>query len=682
MIPHRETFWSLGDERYFVYVFMALMSIVIAFGLYQSLRLWRLGQPEDRFDHLLQRFGTLLKYGLAQRRVVQDPLGGAIHMLIFWGFLILMFGTANDSTEYWVHKLSGFAYLQGPLYLGFSLLVDIGGFMLIAGVLLALYRRSVVRPPKLRNLPDDAYSLGMLFLLGVTGFLVEGPRIAIDELRQHPDWAIWSPGGYGVALLMQGLDEGMLRGVYLWSWFGHVALAFFFLAYVLYSKMSHLLWAPLNIFFRSFEPKGALRPIADFENAESFGVAQIQQFTWKQLLDVEACTNCGRCQEQCPAWNSGKALSPRNVIQQLREYLHTYGPGIERGDGQQKLPDMVHKVITDDVLWACTTCRACMEVCPVYIEHIPAIVEMRRSLVMMESAVPESAMQALRSIETRGHPWRGTQYGRTDWMRGLKIPTVAENPGAEYLFWVGCTSALVDRGQPIARSLARILQTAGVSFAVLGEEETCTGDPARRIGNEYLFQMQAQRVVETFNQYGVKKVVTNCPHCFSTIKNEYPQLGGSYDVIHHSELINDLIRQGRVKLAGAVNKTITYHDSCYLGRHNEIYDEPRAIVKALPMARAVEMERSREKGFCCGAGGGRMFMDEDPDKRVNLVRVDEAIRTGAEIVATACPFCIQMFDDGIKNRGVEEKMRALDLAELVAESMIQPATGGAGRSSP
>ena len=339
------------------------------------------------------------------------------------------------------------------------------------------------------------------------------------------------------------------------------------------------------------------------------------------------------------------------------------------------MPDMVHDVVSDEVLWQCTTCRACMDACPVYIEHIPTIIDMRRSLVMNEGSISESGEQALRSVETRGHPWRGSQAARMDWADGLGVPLMSENPDVDYLFWVGCTGALVDRSAKISQSLVRILQRAGVSFAVLGEEETCTGDPARRMGNEYLFEVQAKKVIETLNRYRPKKIVTHCPHCFNTFKNEYSALGGEYEVIHHSELISDLVQNGRLDLAGSGSRKISLHDSCYLGRHNGIFDQPRSVLKALPMVETVEMKRSKEKALCCGAGGGQVFLGEEQGKRVNVERTEEFLATGADTVATACPFCIQMFDDGLRNAGMADEKQVKDIAELVDEASSSMTAG-------
>jgi Fe-S oxidoreductase len=499
-------------------------------------------------------------------------------------------------------------------------------------------------------------------------------RIGVTELSQHPDWAVWSPGGLVTAKL--GAAAGFSAETFLswhrfWWWF-HMVFIFGFLAYIPYSaKLFHMISAPLNAFFSDLKPKGVLEPIPNFEEAESFGAAKLQDFTWKQLLDLDACTACGRCQARCPAYNSGKPLSPKEVILDLRNYMHELAASPVAGTGGNgaEAREMVGDVIRDETLWACVTCGACVQECPVMIEHIDTIVDMRRHLVMNEARMPETVEQALRSMEQRSHPWRGTPYTRTSWMEGLDIPVLSEKGGAEYVFWVGCTGALMDRNIKVTQAMATILKAAGVDFAVLGEEEVCTGDPARRLGNEYLFQMLAQRNIETLQQYGVKKILTQCPHCFNTLLNEYPQFGGTFEVIHHTQFVERLLREGKLKLTKPITQTITYHDSCYLGRHNGIYQAPRDILQQIPGVKAVEMEHNRERGLCCGAGGGHAWMDENSPRKVNFMRTEEAVRTKADVIGSACPFCLQMFEDGIRGVHVEESLAVQDLAEIVVKAL-------------
>jgi Fe-S oxidoreductase len=490
----------------------------------------------------------------------------------------------------------------------------------------------------------------------VSGFAVEGLRIAAT----NDSWGRWSPGGWLTALGFMGLSPAEQRLWHRVLWWGHAVLAFAFIALVPYTLIRHILAAAANIALRRPQPSGVLQPVA-LEEAERFGISTIQGFPRKDLLDLLACTECGRCQEACPAWATGKPLTPKGLILDLRDQL------LGRGDGNGK--PMVGGIVSEDVIWSCTTCGACHQECPVFIEPIPKIVNMRRFLVMEEARFPETMQAALRGMESRGHPYQGAVPSRTAWATGLGIPLLAEKGTAEYLYWVGCAAAFDERTQKVARALARVLTAAGVDFAILGEEERCTGDPARRIGHEFLFQMQAQANIETLNGYGVKKIVTACPHCFNTLQNEYGQFGGNYQVMHHTLLIRDLLRQGRLKPKTPMELSVAYHDSCYLGRHNGIFAPPRAILQALPGVQPRELERHREKGFCCGAGGGMMWFEERLGTRVNLERTEEALRVKPDIVGTACPFCLTMFEDGLRAKDATEQLKAMDLAELVAQAL-------------
>ena len=422
-----------------------------------------------------------------------------------------------------------------------------------------------------------------------------------------------------------------------------------------------MLAAPANILLRNRERSGVLQPI-DLEHADRFGASAIDQYTWKHLLDLQACTECGRCQQACPAWTTGKPLTPKGVIIDLRDHLRLVAEG---GDPRK----MVGEVISHDVLWACTTCGACHQECPVFIEPIPKIVEMRRHLVMEEADFPETMKQALRSLEERGHPFRGTSATRIDWARGLGVKTMASIGRPEILYWVGCAAAFDERNQKVASSFARLLQRAGVNFSILGEEERCTGDPARRIGNEYLFQTLARENIATLNRYGITKIVTTCPHCYNTIRNEYPKMGGSYDIVHHTELLGDLVRQGRLRPQRRMDGVASFHDPCYLGRHNGVYEAPRKVLGAIPGLQLKEMGRCRERGFCCGAGGGLMWFEEKIGKRVSWERTEEALALEPQVLASACPFCLIMFEDALKVKEASHRTRSLDLAEVMAHSV-------------
>ncbi len=677
MEPTREIYGNIvGGEV--VYLFMIVSFGLLGWALYQRFRLWQQGRPEQRFDVLVERLKTMLIHGLGQRKTLRESTPGLLHFLMYSGFIVLFIGTLMVA----VQEDMGLVFLVGPFYLFFSLTLDVFGLLCFVGVAGLTYRRYVVQPTGLDNRREDLIILLWFLAVLGSGFVVEGARIGGTELGPHPDWALWSPVGALIAVVFSGLGVGETQFLFwhrLW-WWTHMIITFGFLTYIGYSKLSHLVFSPLNILLHKSRPRGALAPIVNLDKALEgdeeamanvrFGAAKLSDFTWKQLLDLDACTRCGRCQDNCPAWLSGKPLSPKFVILDLQEHMNATAKAVLAGaEVPYENGAMIGDVITEDVLWSCTTCGACEEHCPVSIEHIDTIVDMRRNLVLEQGKLPDTAEAALRSLEQRGHPWRGTQETRTSWTEGLDVPTIADNPAAEYLFWVGCTGALVDRNIQVTKALVKILLQAGVSFAILGEEETCTGDPARRLGNEYLFQMLAQQNIETLNSHQVRKIVTHCPHCFNTLRNEYPQFGGNFEVLHHSQLITQLIETGRLAPSKAFPETVTFHDACYLGRHNSVFAEPRQTLNAIPGVQLQEMRWNQRKGLCCGAGGGHAFMEVNIGRRVNHIRTEQAIDTGASVVATGCPFCMQMFEDGIKAKGVEETMRVHDIAELIAQSL-------------
>ena len=540
---------------------------------------------------------------------------------------------------------------------------------------MAMYRRYVQRPDRLDNRREDLIALLLLLVVAVSGFVVEGLRIAATELKTSPEWAAWSPGGYLVALGLRGLGQSALLSWHQVIWWLHSILVLGAIIYVslTWNRLWHIIVSPINVFFRNLEARGALVPI-DMEATETFGVDRIQNFTWKHLLDLDACTRCGRCQDSCPAYLSGKPLSPKKVIQDLMGHLVERAPALRQRETEEETPEdngrMIGGVVVEDEIWNCTTCHACQEVCPVYVEPMVKLIEMRRNLVMEQATIPETGEGALKCLETRGHPWRGTTLSRTDWTEGLEVKALADDSDVDILFWVGCTEALEERSTRVAQAIVGILKTAGVNFGILGAEEVCCGDPARRLGNEYLFQMQAQQNIELLNNYGIKKIVTGCPHCYNTLKHEYPQFGGGFEVLHHTEMINSLIEEGRLPGIKGTTGLVTYHDSCYLGRYNNIYDAPRQVLRSLVGVKLVEMARNLEHGFCCGAGGGHLWLEEQKTgERINEMRTEQALTTKAGIIATACPYCLQMFEDGIQTKEAAESVRAMDIAELVMKAI-------------
>ncbi|HEY0173791.1 MAG TPA: (Fe-S)-binding protein [Pyrinomonadaceae bacterium] len=680
----REIYWNV-TQVWVMYALLLPTALVGAFGVYRHLSRWRRGQPAARFDRPAERFKLLFKHAVAQRRTARERYAGLFHAFISYGFVVLTMATTVVALD----ADFGTAIMRGRFYLYFqSLAVDVFGALVMVGVLMAAARRYLKRPGKLVHTDEAALILAAVFLMCLQGFLVEGWRIAAT----NDPWAAWSPFGNLVAQASRAtLSAEATRRAHVFTWWFHLATSFAFVAWLPYTKMMHVLTAPLNIYAANLAPLGASLRQVDFEKAESFGVNSLGGFTWKDLLDLDACTECGRCTAVCPANTVGKELSPRDIILGLRDLMHdrpreafglvSAGGGAAVGvtpadkeptadvEVRKPLPVIGATPATSPVpLWQCTTCAACMEACPVFIEQMPKIVDMRRFLVMEEADFPESMQEAVMSLERRGHPFSGTQATRTDWAEGLNVPTGADVKEAEVLLWVGCGGALVERNQKVTRATAQLLEQAGVKFAILGREEKCSGDPARRIGNEFLFEQLARENVGNLNRYGVRKVVTACPHCFNTVRNEYPQYGGAFEVFHHSEFLARLVEEGRLKPVSESGRKVTFHDPCYLGRQNGVYDAPRSLVQISTRGGAVEMGRSRGQSFCCGGGGGMSFVDEPPDKRVNQERAREAVETGADVVATGCPFCMTMLEDGVNARRGGRDVKVMDVAELLWEA--------------
>ncbi|MEX2430857.1 MAG: (Fe-S)-binding protein [Dehalococcoidia bacterium] len=697
----RVEFWNIGYPLGALVYLTALISIAaITWALYKRWQYWRLGRPNPDTGpwgaRLRDGLRLLATDGFGHRRFVHhERLPGAMHFLIFWGIVVLFVATTVSAIDFNAERYLGFRTPWAPWKAQMELIWELGGAMLIVGLGIAAYRRYVIKPERLNTFLENGVLLGLLFAMAVSGFLLQSLRQAATELEPtsgalyNPEWAAWSFLSYPVALGIRatGMSVYAMEVGHFGLWWAHAALmsAAFVYAAVRFGPLLHIFVSPANMLMRSHvtRPKGALRPMGDLETLESFGARDITQLTNKQLLDYDACTNCGRCQDQCPAWASGKPLSPRKLIQDARAYMNERAPvllALKEGEQAPEPERSLIDFVSTEALWACTTCRACMQACPVYVEHIDSIVDMRRYLTMEEANVPETAMSAMTSMEQRGHPWRGTQASRTDWMEGTGAVAMADDPEHDVLLWVGCTAALDSRSQKTARAMASVLKVAGVRYRVLGNEETCTGDPARRMGNEYLYQMLAEQNIETLNGYGVQKILTLCPHCFNTLKNEYPQFGGRFEVVHYTEYVADLVKEGRIKPLTPVETTLAYHDSCYLGRHNDIYDPPREIARAIPGLTLVEMgeQRCRDRGFCCGAGGGRMWMEEE-GTRVNHIRTDHFLETQAQTVGVSCPFCLQMMEEGISAKGVGDAKSAKDLLEVLAESLEQPAAATEAR---
>ena len=706
----REVFWNAEHFEALLFLFTAIAMAIFAYGVYRRWQMWTaMGKPEIRWDNRNERIKLLLRDGLLQIKTFKDLYPGIMHGLIFFGFLVLIFGAAFDATEFHVAEPLGMPFLTGKFYLVFSFLMDLFGLAVLIGVFLAIDRRYLTKPDRLGykgvpdNTPDDAIVLLLLAGIIITGFIIEALRISVTW--QFTPWEVWSFAGWTLAKAFAGINPVTAKMMHKFTWWIHTFLALGFIAYIPYSRLLHIFTTSANHFMQNMKPVGTIEPIRDFENAESFGVGQLGEFTWKQIFDADACTRCGRCQDGCPAYLTGKPLSPKKLVQDLKTYWLEKGPAaiaakkaaavdaegkpLERNallklvDKVDALVDeattpagaeppaekaMVGEVIHLDELWACTNCMYCMENCSASIEHVPKIINMRQYKVLTEADFAPELQLAYRNMENNSNPWGVGSHLRADWAKELGVKTLAEDPNVEYLFYVGCAGSFDDRGKKVTVAFAKILQAAGVSFGILGTEESCCGDSAMRGGNEYLYQTLAQMNIDAMNGYSVKKIIATCPHGYNALKKDYPNFGGNFEVYHHTEIIADLMAQGKITFKKPVPGAFTYHDSCFLGRYNNVYEQPRKILGAVPGLRLVEMERNLSKSFCCGAGGARMWMEEHGEK-INDARAKQAMDVKADTIAVGCPFCLTMMSDGLKAHSMEEKMTSLDIAEIVWKAM-------------
>jgi Fe-S oxidoreductase len=656
------------------------------------LKLVGLGQPVERFGDIPKRVELETTVVLGQRKLFQRFVPGLMHALIFWGFLVLL-TTILEAMGEVVTKGFTIPLIGRTAWLGF--VQDLSAALVLVGVAIAFWIRKVQRPDRFKgsHMREGDYILVWIAGIIVTLYVIKATSIAATGAAPEP--AVWSPIANWLSNALSGLSPAALEAVHDTALWAHIVLILGFLVYVPRSKHLHIFASEPNVYFSNTRARGKLRAQRiDLEKLEEgdlvLGAGTLEDLTWKEILDTYACTECGRCQNVCPAWNTGKPLSPKLLIMNLRDHAFDQGQkllaarGAEAkasGDGDAGAVAQVAlnpDVVDDEVIWSCVTCGACMQECPVNIEHVDHIVDMRRYLVQAESRFPQEAGTLLRNLESSSNPWGQPQSQRADWAKelGIRIVEPGETDLPEYLYWVGCAGSFDERAKRIAQALAQVLSRAGLSFGILGPHELCTGDPARRMGNEYLFQTLAEQNVEMLNGLGVTRIVANCPHCFNTLRNEYPDYGGTYEVIHHTELLGRLIAEGRLVPETPVEETLTYHDPCYLGRHNQVYEAPRDVLAKVPGLSTVEMERHRQRGFCCGAGGSRMWMEERLGKRINVERTDEALSTGAGTLGVACPYCMIMLDDGVKQRG--EQMRVLDVAQVVASSVGLSAKPPAG----
>jgi Fe-S oxidoreductase len=669
-----------------VWLFIVILSLgFFSYNVQRLIGYLRLGKADDRTDGLATRFKNFLEIGIFQKKIFRDGVAGPMHAAIFWGFAVLTAGTIEFIVRGVFPHFSYRAFLPQWLYGFYAVNQDLWGIVVLAAVGMALWRRLTKRVARLQGAEthagDPLLILSWIALLMVTMFGTHAFEILLEPGSPHTA----KPLSVALAGLLSGLGDGAQHAGLALNWWVHGLAVLGFLNYLPYSKHLHVIASLPNVWLSNTSGPGpvGVMPKMDLEaeDAEVFGASDVQHLTWKNLLDGFACTECGRCTSVCPANTTGKTLSPRKIVINVRERLEEWAPIAlaerpeEEGAVAKRLLD---DYITEEELWACTSCRACVTECPVSIDQLEIINELRRNLVLTESRFPEEILPAFEAMESVGSPWQFDPGDRGKWAEGMDIPTMAElhakGEVPEVLYWVGCMGSFDDRAKKTTVAFAKVLKAAGVRFAILGQEEKCNGDPARRMGNEYLYQTLAVQNVETLQQYGVQTIVTACPHCFHQLGNEYPQVGGEYDVIHHSTYIEHLLAEGRVPLrsreAHEGVSHFTFHDSCYLGRYNEVYDAPRETLKrALPVVQLTEMPRSRDRGMCCGAGGGRMWMEETQGTRINVERAREALATGAEGIAVACPFCMTMLQDGVKANGAEAPV--LDIAEVVAGQLAE-----------
>ncbi len=670
MTPVSDIYWHISGYAIFWILF------AIAFGLFAQrvyflFRLLRLGRREERSQSLGRRIKTMLVEVFPQwcnlKTVTLQDLAGIGHSLLFWGFGLFLI-----SYIIFIGLGGGFglsSVLAGSTFetVYFSIL-DIAGLFVSAAIVWAAIRRYIIRPERLEASLEAGIILLLVITLMVLHFCIEGFGYAAYHISGS-----YPPIGAALAnfLISTDISESTLVAVYKGLWWLHYAIILGFLVYIPRSKHLHILASPFNVLFKSLAPKGALNLI-DPEKAETIGASKIQDFTWKQLLDLYACAVCGRCHASCPATLSGKPLSPREVILNLKDHLLKVGPQLLKGETPSANPGtaMIEDVLTEEVLWNCTTCYACQEVCPVGIEHTVKLIDMRRNLVE-HGRVSPSVAKALESVRLLGNPWEQPQSARLDWAEGRKVNLIQDREEVDVLYWVGCAGAYDPRSRDISLAVVSLLERAGVNYALLGTEERCCGDPARRMGEEGLFQMLARSNIDVLKKYSFNRILTHCPHCYNMLKNEYPQLGAQFEVVHHSQFLLELIHSGKIKLQEGQELRLTFHDPCYLGRYNDIYDPPRQVLQAISKATMIEMRLNKTKAMCCGAGGGQIWIQSEKGRRIEDMRFEQVQEVDAQVVATACPYCTIMLDAVAQIKEPTGKIKVMDIAELVVRALAQ-----------
>ena len=659
-----------------------IFALLLAFSLALFLRrvytlfaMVLLGKGENRFDRLGQRFKGMLYYGFLQRRVIEEPFG-MNHFFLFWGFVILFLVNVEFVMAGLFPRFT-LGFIGFVPYCALRFLADIMSLLVLCAVLIAMVRRVFFRPPHIEITVDAFIVLTTAGLLMIAYF---GLNVADFGLGLTS--CSFMPVSLFLAKVIKTPDTGTLYLLSRFFWWAHACLFLFFLDYIPYSKHLHIITSLPNCFFRSFQFVSTLPRMA-FKKDVTFGVSKVVQFTWKDLLDFLSCTECGRCEAACPAHNTGKVLNPKRVVLNGKKNLFVNGSSIlasrpfdtigSAGEGVEMDTPLIGEgpaSVSTDAIWACTTCGACTEKCPVFIEQFPKLLWMRRHLVMERAHFPQELTSFFENIEQRSNPWGIAPSERAKWAQGLDVDIFSPEKGHEYLLYLGCVGSFDSRMKSVSSALVQILKSAGVTFGVFGAEERCCGDAMRRLGNEYIFEKMAGEYVGIFKKRGVKKVVTLCPHCYSTLKNDYRDYGADFEVFHHTEIIDAILKKGTVELPDAFkDERVVIHDSCYLGRYNNIYDQPRSVIEAITKAKPLEMEKRRRESFCCGAGGGRMWMEETSGTRINRERTKQALKHKPTVIATCCPYCMTMFEDGIKDENLQEKVRVMDIAEIFRKAM-------------
>ena len=663
------------DLKNIIFIFVFILSVgFFVYSLNKFYEYMTVGlKKDDRFDRVSNRLYRVWKIAFAQTKLLRDPKAGILHLVIFWGFILFLFAVAEAIIQGFYSPFS--LQFAGPIFSAITLIQDVFGLLVIIAVLYALYRRFVIHVPRLEvgksGKFDAAFILILIMMVCVSMF---GQNMASLANRgfEIEAWEV-RPISLAFAPIFFKSGSGISAVFYEIFWWMHIVVVFVFMNFLPYSKHFHVITSIPNTFFARLDPlRNIIQPLnLEDESVEVFGAVDIEQFSWKQILDGYSCTECGRCTSACPANTVGKTLSPRKIIVDIRKRTVDKAPLIVDRKDDPVLFDktLVHNYILDKELWQCTTCMACVQECPVMIEHLDSIIDMRRNLVLTESEFPASLNPVFKSIENNFTPWAFNQNDRAQWAEGMNIKTMAQDAEADILFWVGCAGSFDNRYKKVTQAFATLMQKANVNFRILGTEEKCNGDTARRLGNEYLAQMMMKENVEVLNGYGVKKIVTACPHCFHSLGNEYKQFGGNYEVVHHSQFIEQLLSDGKIQLKDEANSSkVTYHDSCYLGRYNGVYDAPRNLLNNAKGVELIEMERNKSRGFCCGAGGGRMFLEDEEGGRINEERTREALSTNADTIASACPFCMTMMTDGVKYFNKQEEVAVKDIAEIILEN--------------